>query len=264
MNQSMRMQPPGSSMANQPNAPGQPRPPNPLHITFKDTNWPTLTIDNVLDYFCNSQNQFYDLSSNNQTCKMQNIREDKLIGMKGIQYVLWSAQPPLFVICKQSRISEKTVTPLAYYYIINGTVYQCPDILTYVQSRLVGAIEPLKKAFDQSLSFSRHNAAKGYYWDFKQRQPGQIGSEQSRIDDNKPEEENRYEARSTHYQRTRMPVLMEMLFKQFPPIGKNLEERPNQEKGNVSTERQEETGKRNTTSGNNSREAAGHEVLFYI
>ena len=92
--------------------------------------------------------------------------------MKGIQYVLWSAQPPLFVICKQSRISEKTglfsgisiylfncigsVTPLAYYYIINGTVYQCPDILTYVQSRLVGAIEPLKKAFDQSLSFSRY------------------------------------------------------------------------------------------------------------
>lgn len=63
-----------------------------------------------------------------------------------------------------------------------------------------------------------------------------------------------------------MPVLMEMLFKQFPPIGKNLEERPNQEKGNTSTERerQEEAGKRNTASGNISREAAGHEVGCFL
>ncbi|EPB70161.1 MED6 mediator sub complex component [Ancylostoma ceylanicum] len=89
--------------------------------------------------------------------------------MTGIQYVLWSAQPPLYVICKHRRNNMQNVTPLAYYYVINGTVYQAPDVYTFVQSRLLGAVEPLKNAFDQVIQYSRYNVAKGYYWQFDKK-----------------------------------------------------------------------------------------------
>ncbi|EYB87585.1 hypothetical protein Y032_0260g527 [Ancylostoma ceylanicum] len=49
--------------------------PNPLHITFKNPNWPAnfITPENVLEYFCNSDNAFYDKSSCNENVRMQNI-----------------------------------------------------------------------------------------------------------------------------------------------------------------------------------------------
>lgn len=76
-----------------------------------------------------------------------------------------------------------SVTPLAYYYIINGVVYQSPDALTFIQSRLLGSVEPLKKAFDEVVKYSRfflfcfphlsyvlrYNVAKGYNWEFKNK-----------------------------------------------------------------------------------------------
>lgn len=48
-----------------------------------------------------------------------------------------------------------SVTPLAYYYIINGVVYQSPDLYTFVQSRMLAVVDPLKKAFDEVMSLSR-------------------------------------------------------------------------------------------------------------
>jgi mediator of RNA polymerase II transcription subunit 6 len=50
---------------------------------------------------------------------------------------------------------------------LNGIIYQAPDLYTNIQSRLVGAVEPLKKALQQTLEMSRFNVTKGYYWDFK-------------------------------------------------------------------------------------------------
>uniref|UniRef100_A0A1I7XPP5 Mediator of RNA polymerase II transcription subunit 6 n=1 Tax=Heterorhabditis bacteriophora TaxID=37862 RepID=A0A1I7XPP5_HETBA len=135
--------------------------------------------------------------------------EQLLITMTGIQYVLWSAQPPLYVICKHRRNSSQNVTPLAYYYVINGTVYQAPDLHTFVQSRLLGAVEPLKSAFDQVIQFSRYNVAKGYYWEFKEKPA-------TNEDETQTEEEKPLQARSSHFQKTRTHMLMQNLFEQFP------------------------------------------------
>ncbi|RCN31725.1 MED6 mediator sub complex component [Ancylostoma caninum] len=130
--------------------------------------------------------------------------------MTGIQYVLWSAQPPLYVICKHRRNNMQNVTPLAYYYVINGTVYQAPDVYTFVQSRLLGAVEPLKNAFDQVIQYSRYNVAKGYYWQFDKKPA-------TKKDDEKvSEEEKPLQARSTHFQKTRTHMLMQNLFEMFP------------------------------------------------
>lgn len=103
----------------------------------------------------------------------------------------------------------QNVTPLAYYYVINGTVYQAPDVYTFVQSRLLGAIEPLKNAFDQVVQFSRYNVAKGYYWQFDKKPVPKKEEEKS-------EEEKPLQARSTHFQKTRTHMLMQNLFEMFP------------------------------------------------
>eukprot|EP00080_Pristionchus_pacificus_P011557 PDM71577.1 mdt-6 [Pristionchus pacificus] len=160
--------------------------PNPLHTTFKNHNFPAnfLNETNVLDYFCNPDNIFYDMKSCNQVIRMQQIGrplEECLQSMAGEQYVLHFARPPLFVICKQQRnlgINQNIVTPLAYYYIINGTVYQAPDAFSLVQSRLLGAVAPLGQAFEQMLKFSRFNVAKGYSWEFDKK-PAPEGDEEN-------------------------------------------------------------------------------------
>ncbi|KAF8381769.1 mdt-6 [Pristionchus pacificus] len=211
--------------------------PNPLHTTFKNHNFPAnfLNETNVLDYFCNPDNIFYDMKSCNQVIRMQQIGrplEECLQSMAGEQYVLHFARPPLFVICKQQRnlgINQNIVTPLAYYYIINGTVYQAPDAFSLVQSRLLGAVAPLGQAFEQMLKFSRFNVAKGYSWEFDKK-PAPEGDEEN--DDEEDEallrggtskkkadsdEAAHIAARSSTFQEQRTTNILQLLFEQFPP-----------------------------------------------
>ena len=39
--------------------------------------------------------------------------------------------------------------PLAEYYIINGIIYQAPDMASIVNSRVSQALLPLREAFEQ-------------------------------------------------------------------------------------------------------------------
>ena len=58
--------------------------------------------------------------------------------MTGIEYILLHAQEPiLYVIRKQTRQSSTQAHPIADYYIIAGTVYQAPDLVSVINSRLV-------------------------------------------------------------------------------------------------------------------------------
>lgn len=59
-------------------------------------------------------------------------------------------EPILFVIRKQHRLSSTQVTPLAYYYVINGTVLQAPDLMTLLKSRLLTTINGLSKVLQVS------------------------------------------------------------------------------------------------------------------
>ncbi|VIO98270.1 Uncharacterized protein BM_BM6898 [Brugia malayi] len=186
-----------------------------LHQSFKNPNWPPnfITPDNVLDYFCDPGNVFYDVSSCNQHIRMQNLNRplhECLQSMQGIQYTVVGTFPPLYVIMKQRRNSPTNVTPLAYYYIVNGTVYQCPDIYTYIQSKLISIVDPLRQALEQARNFNRFNIAKGYYWEFKD-------SDGETVKKATEEEEKPQLARSTFYQRTRTDQILRELFAKFPP-----------------------------------------------
>lgn len=55
----------------------------------------------------------------------------------------------------ESKAAFVLVTPLCYYYIVNGTVYQCPDLYTFIQSKLIGIVHPLRQALETARQFSR-------------------------------------------------------------------------------------------------------------
>jgi mediator of RNA polymerase II transcription subunit 6 len=68
---------------------------------------------------------------------MQRLDPDKILQMRGIEYSLHSMQEPhLYVIRKQRRESSTHATPLASYYVINGTVYQSPTAYAVLTSRM--------------------------------------------------------------------------------------------------------------------------------
>uniref|UniRef100_A0A8R1I7M5 Mediator of RNA polymerase II transcription subunit 6 n=1 Tax=Caenorhabditis japonica TaxID=281687 RepID=A0A8R1I7M5_CAEJA len=207
---------------------------NPLHVSFRNPQWPPNFInkENVLDYFCNQANAFYEMNSCNQQIRMQNITnrsvEDCLRTMQGIQYVVWYAQPPLFIICKQRRNSVQNVSPISYYYVINGSVHQAPDTFSLIQSRLLGALEPMRNAFQEVTNYARYNTAKGYYWEFK-------GKPATKKKDDSDEEEEKLEERSTNFQKTRTLMLLNQLFVEMPAYTALEKEEVDEEEDNKST-----------------------------
>jgi hypothetical protein len=113
------------------------------NASFRDTVWLQsfpLTVQTVLHYFALSP--FYDRSCNNERLKMQRLGLEQLKNMRGVEYELLpngAKQLPqqLFLVRKQRRSSRTQVEPLAIYYVLDGTVYQAPNIHAMLTSRLV-------------------------------------------------------------------------------------------------------------------------------
>lgn len=146
---------------------------NPLHISWHDTNFiPFLNSTNVLEYFSDKSNTFYDRTCNNELVKMQRQSLDNLKNMIGTEYILLHVKEPiLYVIRKQHRHSQEDTTPLADYYIIAGRVYQAPDLASVLNSRILSAVHHLQQAFDDANSYAKFTPAKGYSWDFSSNKP---------------------------------------------------------------------------------------------
>ncbi|CAH8833083.1 unnamed protein product [Trichobilharzia szidati] len=126
-----------------------------------------LCSANVLDYFCDLSNPFYDRQCNNEVIRMQRLHPEQLLCMTGVEFYLHHAQEPiLFIIRKQQRLSPTQVTPLSYYYVINGTVLQAPDLSTLLNSRLMTTVVGLKKVIQMLLPCARYHPSDGSYsWD---------------------------------------------------------------------------------------------------
>ena len=121
------------------------------NASFRDTMWLQqfpLAEQTVLHYFALSP--FYDRACNNEKLKMQRLEMDRLKSMRGIEYETVPTPPPsnpeqqqpcsLFLIRKQRRISPNQVKPLAMYYVLDGTVYQAPNLYAMLSSRLVSIV----------------------------------------------------------------------------------------------------------------------------
>ena len=58
--------------------------------------------------------------------------------MTGIEFVVYHAQEPeLYVIRKQKRLSPTLTEHLATFYVLRGSIYQCPTIGDVITSRMV-------------------------------------------------------------------------------------------------------------------------------
>ncbi|GLE11009.1 hypothetical protein PINS_up023301 [Pythium insidiosum] len=142
------------------------------NASFRDTVWLQsfpLNAQTVLHYFALSP--FYDRSCNNERLKMQRLGLDQLKNMRGIEYELLpnlAKQLPqqLFLVQKQRRLGRTQVMPLAIYYVLDGTIYQAPNIHAMLTSRLKKCSYRVNKAFHALAAGVRFSPTEGYAWDF--------------------------------------------------------------------------------------------------
>lgn len=190
---------------------------NKLHVSWSDsTFFPWLNQTTVLNYFCNPNNPFYNNNCNNEILRMQNINPDQLIQMTGAEYQLYLSQPPLYVIRKVNRNSPSEVIELAYYYILNGVVYQSPDFLSVVSSRLQTASCHLQDALETIFTNYKYHPSKGYYWSFNQNEVGRTDS--------------KLKTTST-FQHERINSLLHEFTVRYPPSQFTQPTAPNQQQG---------------------------------
>jgi mediator of RNA polymerase II transcription subunit 6 len=58
-----------------------------LSISWHDSAWiPLLGPHNIMDYFSERSNPFYDRTCNNEVLKMQRANPDQLVNMQGIHF----------------------------------------------------------------------------------------------------------------------------------------------------------------------------------
>lgn len=185
---------------------------SPLGLSWHDSAWiPVLNPSNIMDYFSERSNPFYDRTCNNEIVKMQRLSPDQLTNMTGLEYILLHVQEPiLYVIRKQHRHSPTLASPVADYYIIAGVVYQAPDLGSVVSSRLLSTVHHLQSAFDEARECARYHPSKGYSWDFKN---GKAMAAKKEL----PVREEP----SSLFQRQRVDMLLAELTRKFPlPVPK--------------------------------------------
>ena len=111
---------------------------------------------NCLEYFYTSP--FFDQNSNNQRLRVQGLHPDQHLSvlqtMTGLEYVLDehnTCEPNLFVFRKQNRWSPKRADLIDVYYCTDGIIYQCPDFLNLLKSRVAKTSFYLGRSFETCL-----------------------------------------------------------------------------------------------------------------
>ncbi|KAI8919929.1 MED6 mediator sub complex component-domain-containing protein [Powellomyces hirtus] len=145
------------------------------HVSWKDTAFIQahgLNEHSVMPYFALSQ--FYDKSSINEQISMQarfNQLEASQLDkrqMTGLDYELVYAvmtSPSLFIITKSMRRSPTQADVVAAYYVIEGTIYQAPDLHTLTSNRILNSLSHVQKTLTATLSGSRYHPAIGSFWE---------------------------------------------------------------------------------------------------
>ncbi|KAL4427654.1 hypothetical protein ABPG75_001743 [Micractinium tetrahymenae] len=119
-------------------------------LAWRDDMWLAafgLHHGNVLDYFALSP--FYDRNCNNERGLMAGKPRSQppAVG-EGVEYLLADSQPPhLFILRKMYRHALGAITTLAFYYILDGTIYQAPPLQAALLARMQRCMFGIKGAF---------------------------------------------------------------------------------------------------------------------
>lgn len=125
-------------------------------ICFRDPHYLQLhngripSAGHALEYLSHAS-EFYVSSCINEQIKMQTMYSgNRWDGskMNGVEYCPWftDVANQNFHLIKQFR-NQGQVYPLAAYYILDGNIYQAPDLHKLVSSRLRSALYHLNEAF---------------------------------------------------------------------------------------------------------------------
>jgi MED6 mediator sub complex component len=162
-----------------------------IDTQFIDIQWLKmygLGRNNVLDYFYTSP--FFDLTSNNELIRTQGVQPEHLINMTGLEYALDTDipdQPNLFVIRKQYRESPRKVQLLDVYYCLDGIIYQSPELLQLIRSRINKTSHYLVTSFQLLQNSTTYSTRRGRIcWSQEVEEEGQ--EETHRKDDKKSDE----------------------------------------------------------------------------
>ena len=80
--------------------------------------------------------------------------------MTGTEYMLYEVmEPHLFVIRKQKRDGPEKVTPMLTYYILDGSIYQAPQLCNVFAARIVISF---------FFFFFKHLFSHWYSWNYRQ------------------------------------------------------------------------------------------------
>lgn len=87
-----------------------------------------------------------------------------LSSLTGIEYTLeYHTEPSFFLIRKNKRTYAK-IELVSMYYVVQGTIYQAPNITALVENRLVVAVDHLKAALDIMMDEYDFHPLTGYSW----------------------------------------------------------------------------------------------------
>ncbi|KAL1551608.1 mediator of RNA polymerase II transcription subunit 6-like [Salvia divinorum] len=150
--------PPGDGGALPPTMAAPPPPGTDMtSICFRDQLWlNTYPLDRnlVFDYFALSP--FYDYSCNNEQLRIRAIHPldiSHLSKMTGTEFMLSEVlEPHLFIFRKQKRDGPEKVTPMLTYYVLDGSVYQAPQLCNVFASRVGRTLYHISKAFNTAAS----------------------------------------------------------------------------------------------------------------
>merc|ERR1712029_307826 len=170
---------------------------------------------------------------------MQRASQDQLGGMVGVEYQLLFVQPNiLFVVRKQARSSPAHVTPIADYYIINGHIYQAPDLSNVLSSRLLTAVTNLQSAFEEARGYAKYHPSRGYWWDFDDGKKPTSAASLRKIKEDPDKKKSKKKKKkkgkkdgdddqaaaggglnvaSSMFQRRRVDMLLDVWVRKFPP-----------------------------------------------
>ena len=112
---------------------------NPLFVSWVDSAWiPVLNQANVMDYFSERTNPFYDRTCNNEILKMQKLGllDAQLGNMQGTEYCLLHVQEPILYVVRKQRVITKLViisrSKLNFVIIyINDTIFNIHYIIIF-------------------------------------------------------------------------------------------------------------------------------------
>lgn len=99
---------------------------NPLSISWHDSAFiPLLNPHNVLDYFSERSNPFYDRTCNNEVLKMQRVNPEQLVNMQGkvVFFYKWFTMVTTF--SEFQGLNIVSYLPRSRYFMSSGNYSFC-------------------------------------------------------------------------------------------------------------------------------------------